>query len=215
MSLARGTPLLPFGVSIVLIIGGLSLTLARSLESSSGVHVMTLLPVGLGLVLLMLLLWFFRDPERTCGQGVVSAADGTVTHVEQRQDGVRVNVFMSPLNVHVNRAPLAGRVVSVTHHPGGHVPAFSKDSERNERVVVEWSTDIGSVTTVQIAGSLARRIVPYISAGDEIAKGERFGLIRLGSRLDHHLPAGCESVVRKGDRVIAGVSTIARMRGEH
>jgi phosphatidylserine decarboxylase len=208
MGLARGTPWLPFGLAILLILAG-ALLFKFTPEATSSAS----LCLAFGLVLLLSQLSFYRDPDRVVGRGVVSAADGTVSHVEESADGARVNVFMSPLNVHVNRAPVAGRVVSVTHHPGGHMPAFNKDSESNERVVVEWATKMGEVTTVQIAGTLARRIIPYVDTGDELAKGERFGLIRLGSRVDHILPAGCELRVRKGDKVTAGVTTIAELGG--
>jgi phosphatidylserine decarboxylase len=91
-------------------------------------------------------------------------------------------------NVHVNRMPLHGTITSLTHQKGGHLPAFQKESERNERVIILIHTGIGVVKVVQIAGTLARRIVPYVKQGDALEKGARFGLIRLGSRVDVYLP---------------------------
>jgi phosphatidylserine decarboxylase len=214
MVLARGTPLSLFLGGLALMVAGF---IPQVITITMPANLQTIAPFlsVIGLAFCLLLLWFFRDPERTIGDDIVSAADGTVTHVEQTENGTRINVFMSPLDVHVNRAPVAGKVISVTHHAGGHIPAFSKDSERNERLVVEWECEIGKVTTIQIAGSLARRIIPYINVGEQIAKGERYGLIRLGSRLDHFLPVGCELSVSKGDKVVAGVTTIAVVRGDN
>jgi phosphatidylserine decarboxylase len=158
------------------------------------------------------MLWFFRDPERTIGQGrVICPADGVVQSIDPWPDGrTRVAVFMSPLNVHVNRAPLAGTVASVEHVPGGYVPAFNKDSDRNERVVWHFDTEIGDVEMVQIAGAVARRIVPYLEAGAKVEQGERVGLIRFGSRVDTYLPAGVEPAVEVGQRTTAGVTRLDR-----
>lgn len=154
--------------------------------------------------------WFFRDPERhPRGDGLVSAADGVVQSVDAQPDGrTRVAVFMNPLNVHVNRAPTAGRVVSVEHRPGGFRPAFDKDSERNERVVWTFDTELGELTVVQIAGAMVRRIVPYHRPRRQVARGERIGLIRFGSRVDVYLPAGITPAVAVGQRVWAGESRL-------
>ncbi|TQN31895.1 phosphatidylserine decarboxylase [Haloactinospora alba] len=150
--------------------------------------------------------WFFRDPERGPAQeGIISAADGVVQSVESQPDGrIRVAVFMSPLNVHVNRAPVAGVVTRQEHRPGGFRPAFDKDSERNERVIWTFETATGQVTVVQIAGAMVRRIVPYFSEGQKVAAGERIGLIRFGSRVDVYLPEGVAPAVAPGQKVRAG-----------
>lgn len=150
--------------------------------------------VGLVLVWLFFLV-FFRDPERTAAAGFASPADGKVRAIDQVDDPElgrvdRFSIFMSPKDVHVNRYPLDGTVVSVTHVPGGFVPAFKKEAERNERVVTVLDTAIGRIKVIQIAGTVARRIVPYHKAGDKAVKGERFGLIRLGSRCDILVPPG-------------------------
>jgi len=156
------------------------------------------------------MLWFFRDPDRTPGEGrILSPADGVVQSVDPWQDGrTRVAIFMSPLNVHVNRAPLAGNVTSVQHVPGGFVPAFNKDSDQNERVVWHFETALGDIEMVQIAGAVARRIVPYVNAGAKVTQTERIGLIRFGSRVDIYLPEGISPAVSVGDRTIAGVTRI-------
>ncbi|WP_425827807.1 phosphatidylserine decarboxylase [Streptomyces fractus] len=158
------------------------------------------------------MLWFFRDPEREIAEGrVISPADGVVQSIMPWKDGrTRVAIFMSPLNVHVNRAPLAGTVTSVEHIPGGFVPAFNKESENNERVVWHFDTELGDIEMVQIAGAVARRIVPYIPQGTKVEQGERIGLIRFGSRVDIYLPEGVEADVEVGQNTVAGVTRIDR-----
>ncbi|WP_037908522.1 phosphatidylserine decarboxylase [Actinacidiphila yeochonensis] len=158
------------------------------------------------------MLWFFRDPEREITDArVVSPADGVVQSVMPWKDGrTRVAIFMSPLNVHVNRAPLAGTVASVEHVPGGYVPAFNKESEDNERVVWHFDTEIGDVEVIQIAGAVARRIVPYVPRGCKVEQGERIGLIRFGSRVDVYLPEGVEPGVDVGQKTTAGVTRLDR-----
>jgi phosphatidylserine decarboxylase len=184
---------------------------------------------GVGAVLLLLvsmlfflisclLIVFFRDPERVIGPGIVAVADGKIREITQLQDAevgdcVRISTFMNIQNVHVNRMPLDGKVVKLMHHPGGHVPAFQKESDANERVVILIQTDIGVVKIVQIAGAVARRIVPYVSEGVFLKKGEKIGLIRLGSRVDVYLPAHkiTTSLIQVRDRVRAGADTIAEI----
>ena len=158
------------------------------------------------------MLWFFRDPDRTPGHGrVLSPADGVVQSIDPWPDGrTRVAIFMSPLNVHVNRAPLAGTVTSVRHVAGGFLPAFNKDSDRNERVVWHFATALGDIEMVQIAGAVARRIVPYVAAGTKLVQTERIGLIRFGSRVDIYLPEGISPAVAVGEKTVAGVTRIDR-----
>lgn len=158
------------------------------------------------------MLWFFRDPEREIARGrVLSPADGVVQSIMPWKDGrTRVAIFMSPLNVHVNRAPLAGTVTSVEHIPGGYVPAFNKESEDNERVLWHFDTELGDIEMVQIAGAVARRIVPYVPEGTKVEQGERIGLIRFGSRVDVYLPEGVAAAVEVGQATTAGVTRLDR-----
>lgn len=174
--------------------------------------------VLLGVVLFVLLLFlvFFRDPERAPGAGVVSPADGRVMFIDAVDDpdlgrSTRVAVFMHVYDVHVNRAPVAGEVAVAVHQRGGHVPAWDKESERNERFMIVYAGAIRA-KTIQIAGTVARRIVPYVKVGDRVEKGQRVGLIRFGSRVDTLVPArsGLAVSVRPGERVRAGVSTLFR-----
>jgi len=152
---------------------------------------------------------FFRDPDRTPpALGVVSPADGKVSVVREEGDRLRVGVFMNVWNVHVNRAPADGTVESVEHRPGAHRPAFSKDSDRNERVWI----DFGDHEVSLIAGAFARRIHPYVEAGDAVARGDRIGHIAFGSRADVLLPPSVDRedlAVEKGEKVTAGESVIA------
>lgn len=154
---------------------------------------------------------FYRDPERAPAPGIVAPADGVVQAIDERDGFTRIVTFMNPLNVHVNRAPLDARVARVEHVKGGYVPAFKKEAERNERVEWDFETPIGTVRMVQIAGTLARRIVPYVPAGEKVKKGDRVGMIRLGSRVDLYLPKGTPVAVKVGDKVHAGTTTLARL----
>ena len=163
-----------------------------------------------------LLVIFFRDPDRTIGSGVVAVADGRIREILSLKDPdigdcIRVSTFMNIYNVHVNRMPFNGTIERVTHHPGGHLPAFQKESETNERVVLLIQTDIGMMKIVQIAGTIARRIVPYVKETDRLLKGGKIGLIRLGSRVDVYLPTNRINapLIQVHDRIKAGEDTIA------
>ncbi|ELZ95139.1 phosphatidylserine decarboxylase [Haloferax mucosum ATCC BAA-1512] len=160
-------------------------------------------------------LWFFRDPERSPPDepGVISPADGRVSVIRVEDGRVRVGVFMNVTDVHVNRAPVSGTVNDVTHRPGAHKPAFSKDSDRNERVDITVDSDDDTYELSLIAGAFARRIHPYVAPGDELARGDKIGHIDFGSRADVLLPPefGSEDVVvEKGESVRAGETVLAR-----
>jgi len=130
-------------------------------------------------------LWFHRDPGRNPPEsGIVAPADGRVSVLREEGDRVRVGIFMNVTDVHVNRAPVAGTVESVEHRPGAYKPAFSKESDRNERVVI----DCGDYQIALIAGWFARRIHPYVEAGDDLVRGQRIGHVSFGSRADVVLP---------------------------
>ncbi len=154
---------------------------------------------------------FFRDPKRTPGEGVVSAADGRVRAVVREGNRWRVSVFMNVTNVHVNRFPTDARVESVGDAGSGYRAAYRPDADLNVRRSYLLSTPLGPVEVVQMTGVLARRLVSFVRPGSEGRKGDRFGMIILGSRVDVLLPAGrLIPTVTVGDRVLAGESTIAR-----
>jgi len=165
-------------------------------------------------------LYFFRDPERTPPTDervVLSPADGRIVAIAADRaldaPATRVSIFMSPLDVHVNRNPVSGVVEQVRHTPGRFRAAFAdKASLDNERNAVVVHGGGRRYVLVQIAGALARRIVCHVAPGDRVQRGARFGMIMFGSRVDLYLPPGVEPVVRKGDRVRAGASVIAEAR---
>ncbi len=192
--------------------------------------------VGWPLMLLSLGVFaFFRDPERVVPQGdelVVSPADGLVTQIVkvmpplelQRPDPLgapglgtepvtRVSIFMSVFDVHINRAPVGGTVRRVVYIPGKFVNAdLDKASEENERqhILIERPDGL-PIGCTQIAGLVARRIVPFVKPGDIVATGQRIGLIRFGSRVDVYLPAGTDSKVVMGQTVLAGETVLAEI----
>jgi phosphatidylserine decarboxylase len=167
--------------------------------------------LGAAAALWMFLVVFFRDPERTPGGGVVSAADGRVRAVEREGDRWRISVFMNVTDVHVNRLPLDARIASVGDAGSGYRPAYRPDAAHNVRRSYLLSTALGPVEVVQMTGILARRLVSFVRPGAEGRKGDRFGMIILGSRVDVLLPCGrATPAVRVGDRVRAGESTLAR-----
>jgi phosphatidylserine decarboxylase len=154
---------------------------------------------------------FFRDPERAPGEGVVSAADGRVRAVDREGDRWRISVFMNVTNVHVNRFPLDAQVVTIESGGSGFRPAYRPDADRNVQRHYRLMSALGPVEVVQITGVVARRLVSFARAGSAGRKGDSLGMIVLGSRVDVLLPADRVSpVVRVGDRVRAGSSTIAR-----
>ena len=161
-------------------------------------------------------IYFFRNPPRDIPddeKAVISPADGKIVQkmiVSNNEylgsDAMKISVFMNVFNVHVNRSPFEGKVLRVEYHPGKFVNAsFDKASELNERNAVMIETDKGKkILFVQIAGLIARRIVCYVNEGDSLLKGERFGLIRFGSRVDVYLPVDAQINVNIGDKVTAG-----------
>lgn len=173
--------------------------------------------------------WFFRDPERqvpSAPGAVVSPADGVVVYVgagvppeelglgaEETSGMTKLSVFMNVFNVHVNRSPVSGKVVKVAYKAGAFFNAsFDKASELNERCSYAVRTAGGAVVAfVQIAGLVARRIVCRTCVGAGLERGERFGLIRFGSRVDVYLPAGSAVRARVGDRVVAGETVLGTL----
>lgn len=174
-----------------------------------------------GLVLTAFMAWFFRDPERTSPSAtgaVISPADGKIVYsgdcpagIYSPEPGKKVSVFMSVFDVHVNRAPVSGRVAAVRYNRGRFLAAnVDKASLENEQNGVIVETAGGRrVAYVQIAGLVARRIVCGVDEGDEVVRGQRVGMIRFGSRVDVYLPADAVLSVKAGDRVRAGESVLA------
>lgn len=165
-------------------------------------------------------LGFFRDPERevpALPHAVLAPADGTVLEVVEDVDdwvgpAVRVSIFLSPLDVHVNRAPLAGVVVDTVYRPGRFLAAWRPEaSQVNERCALHIQGEAARVTVVQIAGVVARRIVCRVGPGDKVAAGERFGMIRFGSRTDCLMPRGTVVQVKPGERVTGGVTVLGML----
>ena len=159
-------------------------------------------------------LYFFRDPERAAPSGmvVISPADGKVVAIKSEPgEKTRVSVFLNIFDVHVNRAPIAGRIVDVRYQPGRfHVASREESSLQNEQNIVTVEGDGATVVFKQIAGLIARRVVFNKKLGDRVAAGERVGLIKFGSRVDVIFGPEWELAVRMGDRVSAGASILAR-----
>jgi phosphatidylserine decarboxylase len=184
-------------------------------------------PLGwIGLVLTIWCALFFRNPARVTpvrDDLVVSPADGRVSMVTPvvppaelglgDKPLLRISIFMSVFNCHVNRAPVGGRIEKIVYTPGKFINAeLDKASEDNERNAMVISTPSGQIGVVQIAGLVARRIVSFVRVGQELATGERFGLIRFGSRLDVFLPEGSKPLVAVGQTAIAGETVLADFR---
>lgn len=176
--------------------------------------------VAVFLLALLFTLNFFRDPERETPVGdglVISPADGKVVLVQDVREeeflkggAVQVSIFMSPLDVHVNRYPISGTVAFFRHIPGEYLVAFDeKSSSRNERTLIGVEQGSRRVLFKQIAGFVARRIVAPVAVGDRAVAGERFGMIKFGSRVDVLLPAGTPVKVKVGDVTAAGETILA------
>lgn len=199
--------------------------------------------IALGLTLLFFFVWpplgwlfavvtlyvayFFRDPDRVTPlrEGlVVAPADGTISLIEKVKlpaelgvagdERIRVSIFLSVLNVHIQRAPVAGRIVKSLYIPGAFINAAAdKASEDNERRTILIETPSGvQVVVMQIAGLIARRIVTFAAEGESVGVGQRFGLIRFGSRVDIYLPPGAHPLVNVGQTAIGGETVIADLK---
>jgi len=179
--------------------------------------------IALGIVLALVALavtGFFRDPERQAPRGenlIVAPADGKVVSVANVKSAFlgstkRVSIFLSPLDVHINRTPVEGKIEKVTYQRGKFLAAYKEEaSQRNEQNALTIVDNAGRMLgVVQIAGVLARRIVCRAKAGDRLARGERFGLIMFGSRTDTYLPENCQIEVAEGQRVKGGETVLAR-----
>ena len=169
--------------------------------------------------------FFFRDPDRVIPKlsgAVVSPADGRIVWAAKvdespfsREPCLKISIFMSVFNVHVNRSPHEGTIQQISYHPGKFISAnLNKASRHNERNAILLETDSGiKLCVVQIAGLIARRIICWLQEGERIDRGQRLGLICFGSRLDVYLPAETRLKIKLGDRVCAGTSILAELTG--
>jgi phosphatidylserine decarboxylase len=196
-------------------VGGVLLALLTAFSAGK------LIPRTLALAVLLAAAWavwlflatFFRDPERAPGDAIVAPADGRVREVGIAEGRLVISIFMNVTNVHVNRFPLDARVERVEEAGKGFRPAYRPDAAHNLRRSYQLTTQVGSVELVQMTGILARRLVSFVHAGDDKKKGERLGMIVLGSRVDLNLPGErTYPVVEPGQQVRAGVTTIARVK---
>ncbi len=174
-------------------------------------------------VLTLFMLYFFRDPERKIPEGeglFVSPADGKIILIRDvfekeylKTDAREISIFMSPFNVHVNRAPCNGIVKAVKHTPGGFRAAYRDEASlTNENIAMHLGCKSGDILVRQVAGFLARRAVCRVKVGDELRRGERYGIIKFSSRLDVYLPKDTEIKVKLGDRVKAGETIIGAIK---
>lgn len=183
-----------------------ALKLLISLALLSALAAILYYPISIPLILFTIFTaYFFRDPERRIGDGVVSPADGKIDYVSRN----RLEIFMSPLDCHVNRSPTKGRVLRVEFREGKVVPAYRrKKGVRMNEITIE--AEDGIYRVFQIAGIFARRIVCYVKEGEEVEKGQRIGLIRFGSRVVLEIPEGYRFVKKVGDKVKAGETVAVR-----
>jgi len=183
--------------------------------------------VTAGFLLTFFVLWFFRDPERDTPQDlnlIISSADGKVCLIDEAyppeelpmeaEKMKRICVFMNVFNVHVNRSPIKGRVENIVYKKGQFLNAsLDKASDKNERSSLILNSENGAkIIVVQIAGLIARRILSFISSSDQLNQGERFGLIRFGSRVDIYMPLDAVEKCKVGDKVVAGESILAALQ---
>jgi len=181
-----------------------------------------ILVVILFLMITIFVVQFFRDPTRSANTNpneVTSAADGRVIAIEKtrdpfnNRDSLKISVFMNVFNVHSNKAPISGKVTQKIYKPGSFFnAALEKASSENELCAITIKThDKKIITSVQIAGLIARRILCYASEGETLSKGQRYGFIRFGSRVDHYLPANAKVKVKLGQKVKNTVTTLAEI----
>jgi len=185
-------------------------------------HRLTIWPGVLVAGLILFTIAFFRDPDRTAPpepEAIVSAADGVVADIREVEEVdvahakmKRIGVFLSVFNVHTNRAPIAGKVIYSKEYPGAFLDARDPEaSGKNACRTWGFQNDRATIVVRQLTGLIARRIVGWSQVGDTVAKGERFGMIRFGSRTEVFVPLDAEITVKPGDTVAGGLTVIARL----
>ncbi len=209
----EGYPFIAFSVGLTLLLAFSAWILSSAILA---------FPAVLSLLVALFVLYFFRNPERTApadSAAVIAPADGTVIVVERVPEtplgspALKISIFMSVFNVHVNRVPFNGKVIDTSHQQGKFFDArdgrASCENERNG-IILEITGGV-RIAFVQIAGLVARRIISYPHVGDLLVRGERYGLIRFGSRVDVYLPPDVEPLVKLGDKTVAGETVLARI----
>jgi phosphatidylserine decarboxylase len=184
-------------------------------------------PLTFGIILFIFAFVFFRDPDRIIPEKVLnddsyvlSPADGKVVEIVDEFEkayingkSTRISIFLSPIDVHVNRTPVSGNVEYYNYFPGDYLVAYHpKSSELNEHSKIGVNTSHGKVVFKQIVGVLARRIVCTVKVGDKLIAGDKIGMMKFGSRMDIYVPLGTEFYAKVGDRVIAGETILAKMK---
>lgn len=188
------------------------------------------LPIVLtGFLLILFTLWFFRDPERKIPADalndksiIISPADGRIVEIVEENEDIflkskckRISIFLSPLDVHVNRSPASGVIKYFKYHPGNYFVAYHpKSSAKNEQTHIGIENSNGKIFFKQIVGILARRLVWDIKEGDTLEVGQRFGMMKFGSRMDVSISPESEISVKIGDRVTAGITRLAKLPGK-
>ena len=181
----------------------------------------------LGTLIIVFTFLFFRDPERNIPKEaiedesiVIAPADGKIVNIIKLDEvnyikgkATQISIFLSPLDVHINRTPVSGIVEYYTYNPGAYMVAYHpKSSEKNEHSKIGVQTKYGKVLYKQIVGILARRIVCTVKVGDTLQVGEKIGMMKFGSRMDIILPEGTEIIAKEGERVVGGESIIAKLK---
>ena len=178
--------------------------------------------IGISFIIYLLIINFFRNPTRQYTQNdnaILSSADGKVVVIEEvmeteylNEKRIQISVFMSPLNVHINRSPIKGIIEYVKYHSGKYLVAWHpKSSTQNERNTIVIKNEHFNILIRQIAGAMARRIHCYVSKDDSIKQADEVGFISFGSRVDHFIPMNAKIKVKIGDKVIGGISTLAEI----
>lgn len=209
-----------FGSFLITVILSIFLFWVRKAGSSQLVSSFFIGVFGVFLILTFFMAFFFRDPYRKVPEGeglFVSPADGKVMLIKDvfekdylKAETKEISIFMSPIDVHVNRAPCDGKVTTVKYSPGKYMAAYKEDSSvKNENIVMVLEGGQGSVLVRQVAGFLARRTVCRAKVGDVLRRGERYGIIKFSSRLDVYLPKDARITIRIGEKVKAGETVIA------
>ncbi len=157
------------------------------------------------------IIYFYRDPDRAIGEGIVSPADGRIAEITEN----RIEIFMNLFDCHVNRSPCDGTVRAIKYFRGKFFPAFHRLSRRNERNIIWIESEDGTLVVEQIAGIFARRIICYLKEGERVKKGQKIGMIVFGSRVTLEIPEGYMFIVKKGEKVRAGQTVAVRHEKAH